>query len=162
MSDQTHRPEALHVIALLAAARTALGAARQIATRRSGRDPSAQEPEGLVRADLRDLRAGAGEVVVRLRLRAIVGPPEPSDAALAQSFEDRLLFDDLARLARQVHQKLLSLYPAVDVDVVEEARRLTLDAEHAAIADDVESYLGSLGRRAAAWVDALDEALAAG
>ena len=160
MRDHTHPATAFHAMALVAAARAALGTARQITSRRAGRDPSEQEPEGPVRADLAGLRAALAEQVVRLRLRAVVGLPETPAAALAQQFEDRLLLDDLAQTARLSHQKLLSLYPAVSESVVEEARLLAAEAERCALADDADAGLGPLARRAADWLDALGEALA--
>lgn len=153
-------PAALHAMALIATARTALGTARQIASRRSGQDPSGQEPEAPVRADLVALRGELAECVVRLRIRAAVGAPEAPAAALAQAFEDRLLLDDLARTTRRAHQKLLSLYPMVSEEVVEEARLLAVEAEQCASADEVDAHLGELAGRTARWLGALDEALA--
>lgn len=147
-------------MALVAAARTALNAARAIGDRRAGRDPSAQEAEGSVREDLSALRTALHEQILRLRIRAIAPTPEAPVAALAQAFEDRLLLDDFARAVRRSHQKLLSLYPAVPETVVEEARMLGVEGERRALADLDEMDLGDLGRRAAAWLDELDEALA--
>jgi hypothetical protein len=160
MRDHTHSATAFHAMALVASARAALGTARQIASRRAGRDPSEQEPEAPVRADLAVLRDALAEQVVRLRLRAVVGPPEAPAAALAQQFEDRLLLDDVARTTRRAHQKLLSLYPAVPDDLVEEARQLAVEAERGALADDVDARLDRLAGRAADWLDRLGKALA--
>ncbi len=70
------------------------------------------------------------------------------------------MLDDFARAVRRSHQKLLSLYPAVPETVVEEARMLGVEGERRALADLDEMDLGDLGRRAAAWLDELDEALA--
>ena len=160
MRDHTHPATAFHAMALVATARAALGTARQIAGRRAGRDPSEQEPPAPVRADLAALRAALAEQTVRLRLRAVVGLPETPAAALAQQFEDRLLLDDVARTVRRAHQKLLSLYPDVPEEVVEEARLLGAEAERCALADDADVHFGPLARRTADWLEALGEALA--
>lgn len=147
---------AFHAMTLVAALRAAYGASRQIADRRAGREPSAQEPEGAARADLDVLRAQAASLVVQLRLRAVADAPDDGAAALAQAFEDRVLVDDLGGVVRRAHQKLLSLYPAVPEDVVEEARRLALAAAVETEAD--RPALGDLARRAADWLDSLDAA----
>lgn len=160
MRDHTHPATAFHAMALVAAARTALNAARSIGDRRAGRDPSAQEAETTVRDDLADLRHVLAEHVLRMRLRAVAATPEAPAAALTQAFEDRLLLDDVARAVRRSHQKLLSLYPSVPEGVVEEARALTVEAERFAASDDGASAFGDLARRAADWLDAVDDALA--
>ena len=152
-------PTAFHAMTLVAAIRAAYGTARSIADRQAGREPSAQEPEGVARLDLDALRAEAAALVVQLRLRAITGAPESEAAALAQAFEDRVLVDDLGGVARRAHQKLLSLYPAVPEGVVEEARRLAVAAAEETEAD--HPALGDLAHWASDWLDDLEEALAA-
>lgn len=151
----TEDSAAFHAVALVAAARTALGAARRIADRRGGRDASEQEPEATVRADLEALRTDLAGDVVRLRLRAVVGVPEGEAAALAQAFEDRTLLDDLGRTLAVAHQKLLSLYPAVGEAPVEEARVLSLEASRRAVADAYEPGLEAFAERVADLADAL-------
>ena len=160
MRDHTHPASAFHAVALVAAARAALNAARAVADRRAGRNASEQEPEGHVRADLADLRADLADQVVRLRLRAAVGAPEPRAAALAQAFEDRVLLDDTARTLARIHQKLLSLYPAVDAPLVEAVRQLAQAAGARAVADDHDRELASFAGRLAGLADRLGEALA--
>lgn len=142
MRDHTHPASAFHAVALVASARAALNMARSVADRRAGRDASVQEPEPDVRADLNDLRALLADAVVRLRLRVIVGVPEPDVAALAQAFEDRVLLDDTARTLSLVHQKLLSLYPAVDAGLVEAVRQRGVAAAARAVVDDYDADLG--------------------
>ncbi|HIG74732.1 MAG TPA: hypothetical protein EYQ24_09225 [Bacteroidetes bacterium] len=144
---------ALHALALVAAARTALAAARSIRERRDGRDPSEQEEPVTARADLAVLAGEIGSYVARLRLRSIVANEERSRAAqLAQAFEDRLLLDDLARDARRAHQKLLSLYPEVSERVVEEARIVAETAARLATEPDALPADDSTGA-APAWLD---------
>ncbi len=159
MRDHSHPAVAFHAVALVAAARSALQTARQIGDRRSGRDASEQEPTGSVRADLGDLWTELGGHVVRLRLRVVTGVPESPAAALAQAFEDRTLLDDVGRTVGVVHQKLLSLYPAVDEGVVEDARRLAAEARRRAVADDYADGLAAFVAQISDLRDALRETL---
>lgn len=160
MRDHTHPATAFHAVALAAAARAAVNATRAVSDRLSGRDPSEQEPEGPVRADLRALRQALSERVVRLRLRVVAGAPEAEAAALAQAFGDRLLLDDTGALLRRSHQKLLSLYPAVDGEVVEEARVLAAEAARRAVADAYDRDLAAFTASVAQWADRLGDVLA--
>ena len=163
----TEPAAALHALALVAAARTALAAARSIRDRREGRDPSAQEASGVARADLAVLVGQLRGHVARLRLRGVIAEQELSRAAaLAQAFEDRLLLNDLARDARRAHQKLLSLYPEVSETAAEEARIVAdaaarLASEPDALpADATAAAALDLAERAADWLDGLRAELA--
>jgi len=157
--DHTHPATAFHAVALVAAARAALGVSRSIGDRRAGRDASAQEPEADVRTDLAVLRAELAEQVVRLRLRVVAGLPEGEAAALAQTFEDRLLLDDVGRTLALAHQKLLSLYPAVSEALVEEVRQRAAEAGRRATSDAYDRDLGRFAGHVADLADALTEAL---
>ena len=159
MRDHTHPASAFHAVALVASARAALNVARSVSDRRAGRDASAQEPEADVRADLGDLHAGLADAVARLRLRVIVGTPEPRAAALAQAFEDRVLLDDAAQTLARVHQKLLSLYPSVDAALVEAVRQRAGAAAGRAVADDYDTGLSAFAADLADLADQLAEAL---
>ncbi len=159
MRDHTHPASAFHAVALVASARAALNTARAVADRRAGRDASAQEPEADVRSDLDALRADLADAVARLRLRVVVGTPESRAAALAQAFEDRVLLDDAARTLARVHQKLLSLYPAVSAPLVEAVRQSAASAAARAVADDYEHDLAGFTGRLAGLADHLAEAL---
>lgn len=156
MRDHTHSAPAFHAMALVAAARAAVGAARRIADRRAGRDASEQEDEWLARADLHDLHDTVAELTVRLRLRVVTGTPDTEAAALAQAFEDRLLLDDLGQRLRLAHQKLLSLYPAVSEALVETTRQLAAEALDLATADTYDPHLGELAIRVSDWLDAVE------
>jgi hypothetical protein len=166
----SHPSAALHALALVAAARTALATARSIRERRAGRDPSTQEEAGVARADLTVLVGEIGSHVARLRLRSVVADHEMNRAAaLAQAFEDRLLLDDLARDARRAHQKLLSLYPEVSETAIEEARIVAetasrLASEPDALPADASAAAApawlDLAERAADWLDRLRAELA--
>ncbi|MEM1117181.1 MAG: hypothetical protein AAGJ11_11790 [Bacteroidota bacterium] len=160
MRDHTFPAPAFHAVALVAAARAAVNAARAVDDRRMGRDASEQEPEAPVRIDLTRLGDRVSEFVVRLRLRVVAGAPDAEAAALAQAFEDRLLLDDAAQTLGRAHQKLMSLYPAVEDALVEDTRVLAAEAARHAHADDLEAGLDRFTARLADWRDRLGDALA--
>ncbi|WP_412069291.1 hypothetical protein [Rubrivirga sp. IMCC43871] len=147
---------AFPAIALLASARAAFGAAIQIGDRRAGRDATEQESETTARADLGVLTDALAEQTVRLRLRAAVGAPG-GPAALAQTFEDRILLDDVGRTLAVAHQKLLSLYPAVNVGLVEAVRRQAGAARDRALADEPARALAAFAAAVASLTDRLAE-----
>lgn len=140
-----------HAIALVAAARTAAHAARQVADRRAGRDASEQQDSAPARAGLNGARQDLAIALVRLRVRGAMAMPTDATAALVQAFEDRLVLDDVARAARRAHQSLLSLYPAVSEALAEDARRLAINAAALAVADAPDS--AALAGRLADWLD---------
>ena len=156
MRDHTHSAPAFHAMALVAAARAAVGAARSILDRREGRDPSEQEDERLARADLHMVASLIAELTVRIRLRVVTGTPESEAAELAQAFEDRLLLDDLSRRLRFAHQKQLSLYPEVPEALIETTRQLAADAARLSTADAYETEWGELAIRVSDWLDAVE------
>lgn len=146
---------AFHAVTLVATARTALQAAQKIGDRRAGRDASEQQPAADVRLDLEVLLREVRTHVARLRLRAAVGVEGAASAV--QTFEDRLLIDDLARVLDVVHQKLLSLYPAVNADLVEAVRQQATDAHARALEDDPSRDLVAFAADAARLSDRLLE-----
>ena len=146
---------AFHALALVAAARTAAHASRLVADRRAGRDASEQQAERPARAGLADAVRELAVLLVRLRVRLAAEAPADPAAALVQAFEGRLVLDDVARAARRAHQTLLSLYPAVDADLAEDARRLAADAAALATAEGTArtGAVAVLAERLAAWLD---------
>lgn len=148
--------QAFHALALVAAARTAAHASRHIADRRAGRDASGQQDDRSATAALAAAVRSLAVSLVRLRVRLAAAEPADPTAALVQAFEGRLVLDDVARAARLAHQSLLSLFPAVDADTVEAARRLALDAETLATAETPDP--AALADRLAAWLDRVTSA----
>lgn len=166
MPDDRFTAAALHTLALVAALRTALGVSQGIAGRRAGDDPSEDEPEAPVRVYLWAAAQRIGSLLVRLRLRAVAGAPvedpargEHAHAALVQAFEDRLALAALADELRVAHQKLLSLYPAVDGALVEAVRQRQHEALGLVEGDDLDGALCSFLERLADALDALRAAL---
>ena len=111
---------------LYASLATASEVWQTVQERRAGHDPTEQEAEHFVRLYL---RAALGDVqALALTLRASLVAAEGSEemrlASLVRRFGDLGTLHHAARLLHVVHQRLLSLYPAVDAQLVEDARIL--------------------------------------
>lgn len=127
--------------------------------RRAGRDPSAQEGEGVVRPYLTAACAELQDAAHRLRAgfahARLTGDVSP-EAALVRRFDALLTLRRLVDLLGTVHRRLLSLYPAVEAALVEAAReqhgasRRLLGTEGAGSTDatredaDVEAFVDAV------------------
>ncbi|NNF58734.1 MAG: hypothetical protein HKN04_10890 [Rhodothermaceae bacterium] len=160
MLDDRYPSPALHAMALVASLRAAVGVSKAIAARRAGHDATMQEPEAPVRAYLGEALERIGSLTLRLRLRTVAGEPDDEQAALVQTFEDRLALADLTEELRVAHQKLLSLYPAVPEDLIEVIRVQHQKTLRLLDADDLDAHLGRFTEQLAADLDALRIALA--
>ncbi len=149
----------LSALVLLSTLRTAVEVRHAIAERRAGRDPSEQEDAPSVEAYLREAVPALQSLLARLRISLVVERAE--DAAFVQAFEDRLVLSRLARELHVVHQRLLSLYPAVPESLVEEARLRQQEAERlvAASGAGFERVLTQWVDRTAAFFEGLAKAL---
>lgn len=135
MSQQPHddaRTEAavLQAMVLFSTLSTAADVWHASQERRAGRDPSAQEAEDVVRPYL--YRA-AGDLQARLmQLQASRLQAEREDegyiAALVRRYNELMTLRRAEQELHVIHQRLLSLYPAVGEAVVEEARLLHREA----------------------------------
>lgn len=142
------------MLALLATLAAALDVRRHIDRRRAGEDPTAQEEERLVRAFLARQPAQISDEAYALRLSVVLGPQGDEAVEAGQVVTTLLLTRKLRRRLQLVHQRLLSLYPAVDEALVESARRLEQDllalldqpeyAQVAHVADDVLHFATQL------------------
>ena len=70
-----------------------------------------------------------------------------------------MLLDDTAQTLARVHQKLLSLYPAVAADLVEAVRQRAAATAVRAVADDYDAGLDAFAAGLADLTDRLAEAL---
>ena len=173
MAEDEHdsRPAAafqpkLGAMAAVATLRTAATVAANVAARRAGRDPADQEAPGDARTALADSADDLAVLLTALRTRlAVYTEPEAMEAgdeqaALVRAFEDRMAMLRLSDELHRVHQRLLSLYPEVDMYLPEVARRLQ---QEAATLLEVEARfdrrLEGLVEAAGLFVDALAEAL---
>ncbi|GIV60112.1 hypothetical protein GQ464_009255 [Rhodocaloribacter litoris] len=121
----------LRTMVLLASFSTAAEVWKDMIERRAGRDPAAQEAAGIVRPFLWDAARGVDAILLQLqgRLACLPAPDEPRLPGLVRRFEDLMALRRLARLLHLVHQRLMSLYPAVSETLVERARVLQRSAE---------------------------------
>ena len=120
----------LQSMTLLATLSTAEEVRESMAERRAGRDPSAQAPPDLAAARLHD----AGETLMDLLMQLVLGqvPDRDDDEELAHAVRHFDLLMKLRRAERLVttmHQHLLSLYPEVSEELVEEARHVHGDID---------------------------------
>lgn len=122
-------------MALLASLRTAAELCQTLSLRRRGYDPSDEQDPLHARDELRAATSELREILVQLRLSLSVKHGEGVE--LVRAFEDRMLLARAARALHVVHQHLLSLYPAVDADLAEQAR--IIQAEAARLAGAGES-----------------------
>lgn len=131
--DPNLTPSQFRAMVLLSTLRTAAEVRHAIEERRAGRDPSEQEAEQPVRAYLTGALDELRALAARLRVGLVVEPDER--VALVRAFEDRLALARAVRTLHVVHQRLLSLYPAVPEALVEATRLRQREAERLAGAD---------------------------
>ena len=134
--------QAASLLSVLTSAAEVWHAAKE---RRAGRDPSAQEDATVVRPYLRRAQREGQEMVMRLQASLAYAARADEDAltTLVRRFDSLLTLGRLARLMQTVHQRLLSLYPDVREDLIEEARHLQANA--AALLDgEVDAFTDSL------------------
>jgi len=118
--------QVLRTMVLLASLATATEVWHAASERRAGRDPSDQEATRMARGYL--LKAAASLETMLLSTRAGLAyaryQSEAGLPALVRRFEHLMTFAGMARTLQVVHQRLLSLYPAITETLVEEARLL--------------------------------------
>lgn len=133
-ADAPSEAAVLQSMALLATLQTAADVLSSVTERRAGRDPSAQEPASVAAPYL---RAAAEELqqihmqllmsLVHARRAAGGGPLEDAArrrvaAAAVRHFGDLMKLQRAGRLLQGTQQRLLSLYPDVSEELIEEAR----------------------------------------
>ena len=69
---------------------------------------------------------------------------DEASARAVRHFDERMKLRRIVRLLQGMHQRLLSLYPEVSEELVEEARVVHRDAE-ALLDSDVETFIDQLG-----------------
>lgn len=139
----------LESMTLLATLSTAADVSRSVAARRAGRDPAAQEATWVAAPELRRAGEDVQDLVMQLLLSHvnIEHDHESHLAAVVRHFDERMKLRRVARLLHTMHQRLLSLYPNVSEELVEEARVTLATAEHllesdvAAFSDELNAFL---------------------
>ena len=117
--------------------------------RRAGRDPSSQEDVAVVRPYLRRAQREMQEMLMRLQANLVHAEQIKGDpvTVLVRRFDSLLTLRRLARLLQTIHQRLLSLYPDVREDLVEDARQsgtesaAFLEADPDLLADQLPPFL---------------------
>lgn len=116
----------LESMTLLATLSTAAEVREGVRERHAGRDPSAQAPIDVASARLHDVRGTLMDLLMQLMLGQIpLDRHDGHDLAHAVRHFDLLMkLRRAERLTQAMHQHLLSLYPEVSEELVEEARRV--------------------------------------
>lgn len=145
-ASQPKASAVLQSMALLATLSTAEDVRSAIAARRSGRDPSAQEPQPVAASYLRTAASDLQDLLMQLLLSHVnLRYDHDETLALAvRHFDERMKLRRVVRLLQGMHQRLLSLYPQVSDELVEEARVVHREAE-ALLESDVEAFVERLG-----------------
>jgi len=124
-SESPDSAAVLESMTLLATLSTAATVHESVAQRRAGRDPSAQEPAGQAAARLRNTADTLMDLLMEMALSRV--PLEQRDEEplphAVRHFDLLLKMRRAERLTQAAHQHLLSLYPDVSEELVEEARR---------------------------------------
>lgn len=122
-------------MALLSTLSTAVDVIRAMRERRLGRDPSEQQDSDVVLLSLASELELLAEHVMALRASLVAREGEARGRViLVRHMNDLILIGNLSRGLHRVHQLLMSLYPDVTEDVIEEARRL--HSESGALVED--------------------------
>lgn len=113
-------------LVLMSAMSTAADVVFGMSERRRGHDPTAEESPDVARPYLRAATDELYEHLLTLRAgRALRGDDAASRTVrLARRVNEVLLLNRLVRLFHGIHQRLLSLYPSVPDELVEQARIL--------------------------------------
>ena len=139
--DDGRHAALVHTFALVSSATAAIRVLRAVRERQDGRDPSDQEAPHLAAEGLAEsIRA----LLDLLHPQIIASAVELDEATTDDRVQFVRRFDQLHRaleaasLVHRVHQRLLSLYPAVPEEVVEEARALQLELAAVASTEGTE------------------------
>lgn len=151
MSRDEHFLDAalLRTMALLSALNVAAELAFDMRERKAGRDPSADNEDTLVWPELEEdcalLRTLSFQLESSSALTALVDATEDDQlqAFSVQRYIDLVRLQKTSQRLHRIHQHLLSLYPAVDESLIEEARLLELACEAARDAD-TDGYVDAL------------------
>lgn len=121
----------LRTMTLLASLNVASEITFGMRERKAGRDPSSEETEDVVlpvlREEITTLKAIVFQLQSSLALAEDTHAPHLSETPQAepvQRFIDLVRVQKAGQILHGIHQRLLSLYPAIDEAVAEEARLL--------------------------------------
>ena len=137
--DGTEENTAVRSIVLMSTLATAADVMHGMSERRHGRDPSAQEDEEVAATFIRAAAIELKDHLLALRASRVLS--DDDDAAqsvrISRRMNEVMILNYIARLLHVVHQRALSLYPALSEELVEEAR--ILHGECTAMRDEEEA-----------------------
>ncbi|WP_103020639.1 hypothetical protein [Salinibacter altiplanensis] len=133
----------LESMTLLASLSTAATLHESAVQRRAGRDPSAQAPIDQAVARLQNAGQTLMDLLMEMALSRVPLEQRDEDPLphAVRHFDLLMKMRRAERLAQAMHQHLLSLYPEISEELVEEARRTHDEIEQFvdhALADDAE------------------------
>lgn len=119
----------LETMLLLSTLSTAADVRYGVHERRAGRDPSAQEDPEVARSYLTRDAIELDEMLMRLRSGLIYAryATEDGHTILVRRFDMLLVVHRIDRILQSIHQRLLSLYPDVSAELLEEVREVHSD-----------------------------------
>lgn len=122
MVHQTRSEE--RAIVLMATLSAAAEVVHGMMERREGRDPAGQEDPAEAGAWLRSAVAEIEEYLQSLQAAIVIGEKVAEDEpySLSRRMTVVMLLQQLSRLLHVTHQRMLSLYPQVAEDIIEETR----------------------------------------
>ena len=95
--------------------------------RRAGRDPSEQEAAAVVAPYLHEAAGTVQAGLMQLQASRLAGGEEKYVAGLVRRYNELMTLRRVEQELHVIHQRLLSLYPAVSENLVEGARLLHRD-----------------------------------
>jgi hypothetical protein len=146
-NDQPGEAALLQTVAVLSTLLTALEVRFRTSERQAGRDPSNQEESSVARMYLGEAVAEMEDLLMQLSASAVFTASRDEDHLIVavRRFDDLMMLNQAGVLLHSMHQRLLSLYPAVREALVEETRLLQSMQREVVDAED-ESYPDRLSR----------------
>ena len=163
-SDQGFLESALFgIMTLLATLSAATEVKYRIEERKAGRDASTQEDEEFATSFLFEAEDELRTSLVNLRAGFILYEYDAEDAVSTsiRRFSDLSQIQSMCGHLQRMHQRMLSLYPNIPEDLVEEARKLIASCESLIELDEDQYKKGAplFVQRALQFCDHLLEAL---
>lgn len=163
-SDQGFLESALFgIMTLLASLSAATEVKYRIEERKAGRDASSQEDEEFATSFLLEAEDELRTSLVNLRAGFILYEYDSEDAVSTsiRRFSDLSQLQSMCSHLQRMHQRMLSLYPNISEDLVEEARKLIASCESLLELDEDQYKKGAplFAQRALQFCDNLREAL---
>ena len=163
-SDQGFIESALFgIMTLLATLSAATEVKYRIEERKAGRDASAQEDEEFATSFLLEAEDELRTSLVNLRAGFILYEYDSDDAISTsiRRFSDLSQLHSMCSHLQRMHQRMLSLYPNMPEDLIEEARKLIASCESLLELDEEQYKKGApaFAQRALQFCDSLLEAL---